>query len=72
MGELDDEDEAVRGAHDLDQYEAVMDEFLSTHATHDHAHEGGQQYDVHAPGSIQQDLDVAVAIAKVSGHFHQR
>ena len=68
LGELDDDDKALHGGHELDQYAAIMNDFLSEHATHDHAHEGGQHYDVPAEQAMpmsQDQQEAAIAVAMV-------
>lgn len=72
MGELDDEDNTLQGSHALDQYGPMMNDFLAVHATAEHAHEGGQHYDVpDSKGSHAAASDeAAVAIAKVRCHQH--
>ena len=72
IGELEEgcDDEALRGPAALEQYGHLMDEFLSRHATRDHAHEGGQAYEAAAGSGACNAMDpkrqdAAVAVAKV-------
>ena len=73
IGDLDDGEEEVCGVSGLEQFSGLMDEFLSEHATQDHAHEGGQCYHAaaevlsHKLAGCDDKDDAAVAIAKVRG-----
>ena len=71
FGELDsDEEDASAGprGHDVNDYSAVLDQFLAKHATHDHAHEGGQVYSLpskYGEDMTEEEHEAAIAIAKV-------
>lgn len=64
------EDPSDRGIATTDQYAKVMDDFLTSHATQDHAYEGGQEYlppsAACAKGVTGEEATVAAeALAKV-------
>lgn len=69
LGSSDEEGDDRPAGHDVNQYGSILDDFLAVHATHDHAHEGGQPYSVpaeQARSMTAEELEAAVAVAKVS------